>query len=48
MEILDNMPHDRLYKDGKSDEFVHQAMIQIGKDEDGNETLQELREPISD
>ena len=48
MEILDNMPHDRLYKDGKSDDFTHQAMIQISQDQNGDETLEELREPISD
>lgn len=33
MEILDNMPHDRLYKKNKSDEtFSEQAVIEIKTD----------------
>jgi hypothetical protein len=48
MEILDNMPHDRLYRDPKTAEFAHQAMIKIGKDGNGEETLEEIREPITD
>ena len=48
MEILDNMPHDRLYRD-ESGEFTTQAMVNIHTDlKSGEETLEEVREPIDD
>lgn len=46
MEILDNMPHDRVYlEDG---EITKQAMIEISEDKNGNEVLNEVREDIDD
>lgn len=45
MEILDNMPHDRLFSDG--DQFTKQAMIHIDN-QDGNEVLRETHELIDD
>lgn len=39
MEILDNMPHDRLFSDGEK--FSKQSMIQIDN-KDGVETLKEF------
>ena len=46
MEILDNMPHDRLYKD-KEGKFSTQAEIHINN-EGGEEKLKEVQMPISD
>jgi hypothetical protein len=49
MEILDNMPHDRLYKSNHSTTFDSQAEIIIKYDENGKETsLEEVKTPISD
>ena len=50
MEILDNMPHDRLFKspdiqDSKF-EFQLQSTIEMLQDENGNEILKEIMEPI--
>ena len=48
MEILDNMPHDRLYRDENGD-LTTQAMINIQTDpKSGEEMLEEVREPIDD
>lgn len=45
MEILDNMPHDRLYRDGKAylDPWQYQAVVDLEDDK-----LVEKLEPISD
>lgn len=51
MEILDNMPHDRIYRDDPNDPhslFTRQAEVNISEDPDGNEVLSESQAPISD
>lgn len=48
MEILDNMPHDRIYKNSQGD-FDTQAEVLITTDPNtGKETLEEVRTQISD
>lgn len=51
MEILDNMPHDRLYIDkdtaGTSEfEYQLQSIIELSQDAEGNEILKEILEPV--
>jgi hypothetical protein len=51
MEILDNMPHDRLYKDSQSmaDPWLYQTkIIKRGTEIDGKKILEEHLEPIED
>ena len=53
MEILDNMPHDRLFadevpKDGSRIKFTKQSMIEISESETGKEILRELQVPIEE
>lgn len=54
LEVLDNMPHDRVYKSSlaaaakqSSDEWTEQAQVEFS-DESANENLTETRRPISD
>ena len=49
MEILDNMPHDRLYKDNEeiTDPWIYQAAVQKHQ-VDGKHVLEEVLEPIKD
>lgn len=47
MEILDNMPHDRLFFDGER--YSTQSVIQIETNKKGEEIkIEELREPVND
>ena len=49
MEILDNMPHDRLYKDTEKvqQQWQYQVMVDVIQ-QDGEEELIERLEPITD
>lgn len=46
-EVLDNMPHDRIFKDIKTKKWSEQAMVKF-KDIEANEGLEQVLEPISD
>ena len=53
MEILDNMPHDRLFadevpRDGSRIKYTKQSMIEISESENGKEVLKELKVPIDE
>ena len=45
MEILDNMPHDRLYAD-ETGKFLSQAVVEMSE-EQGQEILKEFQLPVS-
>lgn len=49
MEILDNMPHDRLYKDSSNpiDPWTHQTRVSMHSEE-GEEVYEEVYEEIND
>lgn len=48
LEVLDNMPHDRLYFDEKSGELTSMCQVTISQDSEGKEVLSESKVPISD
>ena len=47
LEILDNMPHDRIWLDSQDSKPKEISYIEIGE-QDGFETLKENRIPIAD
>lgn len=47
LEVLDNMPHDRVYFNSATKKWEHQAMVEFS-DKNGNVGLKEIRRPISD
>lgn len=49
LEVLDNMPHDRLYFDKKSGELTSMSSIKITRDSEGKEiSLNETQLSIED
>jgi len=49
LEVLDNMPHDRLYFDQKSGELTQMSMIEVKRDAEGKEIgLEDIKVPIDD
>ena len=47
LEVLDNLPHDRLYFSSDKARLTHQAAVKVVRDED-RETLADVREPLAD
>ena len=48
LEVLDNMPHDRMYFDEKSGDLTSMCQVTISQDSEGKEVLSESKVPISD
>lgn len=49
LEVLDNMPHDRLWFDHSTGKLTEQTVVRIKKDSEGNEIgLEESKTPIDD
>ena len=48
LEVLDNMPHDRLYFDEKTGDLTSMCQVTITQDLEGKELLSESKVPIAD